>query len=111
MWPSIATLYRKTKDFTTATLSIEEDMNTIKILEDFGDQIISRVKDFQSENASLEKMAWVDLSELGLSPRCTQKYKAHQNATHMNSLPFLKSTEILLIIENLLESETLLEKA
>jgi len=51
-WPSIATLYRKTKDFTTATLSIEEDMNTIKILEDFGDQIISRVKDFQSENAS-----------------------------------------------------------
>jgi midasin len=125
-WPSIATLYRKTKDFTTATLSIEEDMNTIKILEDFGDQIISRVEDFQSENASstengakgqkmIRKKAWVDLlkelSELGLSPRCTQKYKAHQNATHMNSLPFLKSTEILLIIENLPESETLLEKA
>ncbi|KAJ3340963.1 AAA ATPase midasin, partial [Kappamyces sp. JEL0680] len=103
-WPSLSSLYAKSKGLAEALLEQVEDLRTAVSMEELGKDILDRLKDFQSETSTKEgsikgqkmirKKAWVDLLKhlafLGLSARCSQKYAEHQDVVFMNTRPVIE---------------------
>lgn len=98
-------LYSKSRIFAQELIEDSRQIDAVSNLDELFHQIVSRVKDFQSEQLGINervvkgqkmirKKAWVDLLKhlalIGLGTRSTQKYSLHQDIVYMNSQGLLE---------------------